>query len=1280
MTVRFTEGLHRRPCVQAPDPSIVRIVIDLQACQTEGSKGRGVGRYSEGLATQIARQIGSDDLRLSVNSAYDDSIDGLIDTFGLLVQRQQLSAYRYPRIARQIPGKRSTAVALADALVRRHWMSLQPDVLHVSHLFEGWIGEAVVPHSLPKVAGVVRSATLFDLIPLRFPEHYLVDPLFKRWYFEKLGTLRECDQLLAISESTRTDAIELLGINPDRITTIWGGVERGFRRKELSPMEIGAFRVRHGVRGRFVLYTGGDEYRKNLDGALTGYAELPASLRDDIQFVIVCAIATESRTALLDKANKLGLAADQVLITGFVAAEDLVIFYSLCDAFVFPSFYEGLGLPLLEAMNCGAPTLGADNSSIREIIVRQDAMFDPHKPATLAERLAKVLIDEDFRDDLRRHGTLRAKEFTWERSARNALEAMRAAHRRLDRATPVAIAATLAKRRLALFTPLPPCRSGIADYNATFLPFLSRYFDIDLFIDDYDVTDAYLRANYAIRSHRDFPARRQEYEIIIYEMGNSEFHGYMLDYIARYPGIVVLHDAFLSGLYGYLDFNLGQAGRYSREMLTAHATRARRCLAPVQEAQDPIGAAMLELPATKTVIDDSIGVISHSIFNLKIAQENYPEGWAAPYRIINQMVRAPSRIDGEQRRANRVALGFDETDFVVSTFGHIAWTKCGDILLEAFERSPLSRDPKAKLVYVGEMSQDAFGHKLGTAISGGRLRRRITVTGYVEEAVYAQYLIVADVAVQLRTHSRGGTPKSVLDCLAHGVPVIVNHAASYTDYPDDAVQKIGAEPNADELADELTRLYERRTELAQVGATGREYVIRAHGPEAIAAQYALAVDEFAQRHKTVSLPGAVRELSDILARGDARTKLHEDGAVVLYESLTRKLFARQRILIDVTHIVDADHETGIPRVVKNIVRWLYCSDRAGFTPIAVHLVEGSLVVATDWLTAQGLSVAGEEQEPRDRKIDLQWGDCLLMLDSSWARIGEFMPLFESIRQVHGNVYTVIYDLLPIHFPQLMVPGGPEWFRGWLRQAIDASDGLICISRSVAEELDAFVRTHGLSTGRLRRLGFWHLGCDFSSELGEGSIPSDRVRRATSSPTFLMVGSLDPRKNHALVLEAMQTLWARGVNVNLCIAGKRGWMVDDFVARLLAHPELGRRLHFIERPTDSELRDCYVFSTALLFASAGEGFGLPIVEAAHFDTPIIASDIPVSREIAGQHATYFPLGPPEEIAAVLETWLQEAATGRVPKSSGMHCLTWDESARQLLEVILDNRWYKVLSDS
>ena len=1259
----------------------MRLVIDLQACQTEGSRGRGVGRYSINLARHIAQQIGDDDLRLCLNDAYAGALKDAIDTLDLAVQRQHLSTYRYPGLRRQVPGERTPAVALGEALVRRHWMGLQPDILHISHLFEGLGGEAVVPHTLPKVPRMARSATLYDLIPLRFPDYYLADPIYKQWYFEKLETLRECDHLLAISGSTRTDAIDLLGIDPERITTIWGGVEKGFRSKQLTFDEIAAFRTRFGVRDRFVLYTGGDEYRKNLEGTLAGYAELPAALRHNIQLVIVCAITGESRTALRDKARKLGLAPDQVLITGFVAEEDLVTFYNLCDAFVFPSFYEGFGLPIVEAMTCCAPVLAADNSSIREIVLRPDALFDPRQPASLAERLTRVLTDVGFRDALRRHGALRSKEFTWERSAGLALEALRSAHGRMKSAACIASTGSPAKKRLAVFTPLPPCRSGIATYSAEFLPFLARYFEIDLFVDDYEVSDAFLQANFAIRPHGKFQALSCDYDAILYEMGNSKFHAYMVDYLIRYPGITVLHDAFLSGLYGYLEFHLGQSGRYSREVLRAHGPRARRYLAPVQRAQDPIGTTMLKLPITRAVINSAIGIISHSPFNLELAQENYPEGWAAPYRIINQMVRIPPAIDSAHRSACRRELGFGERDFVVCTFGYVAWTKCGDILLEAFVRSALAQDRAAKLVYVGELTQDAFGHKLGAAIKRDSLDQRISVTGYVDDATYGKYLAAADVAVQLRIHGRGGTPKGVLDCLAHGIPVIVNNAGSYTDYPDDVVQKIGPEPDVAELAKKLNDLYERRTTLMQLGIMGREYSIRAHGPEGIVTQYALAVDEFAQRNNEVSLPAAIREIGGILARGEGPITLLEDSAVALHESLARPLFAPQRILIDVTHIASADHETGIPRVVKNIVRWLYCSDRAGFTPIAVRLDAGDLVVATDWLTTQGLCASAEQQQERPgRKLDLEWGDCLLMLDSSWARIEEFLPLFERVRHVHGNVYTVVYDLLPINFPQFMVPGGPEWFWSWLRQAIEASDGLICISRSVADELEVIIRVMGSRLGGRRRLGFWHLGCDFSEDLSDDAASSDRVRRATSDPTFLMVGSIDPRKNHALALDAMERLWRRGIGVNLCIAGKPGWMVDEFMARLLTHPESGHRLHFVDRPTDAELRYCYAKSSALLFASAGEGFGLPIVEAAHFGTPIVASDTPVSREIAGEHATYFPLGTPDDLAVVLEEWLRKSAVGEVPQSRGIRCLSWEESAGQLLDVILKNRWYKLLSNS
>jgi glycosyltransferase involved in cell wall biosynthesis len=1257
----------------------VRLVIDLQACQSEVSAGRGIGRYAEGLATHVARQIGDDDLRVCFSAAYGASLQKNLDVFDLHIGRMRLSAYRYPRVASHGTKTRATTQGVAEALVKRHWMTLQPDVLHVAHVFEGFHGQAVVPGALPKVPGLVRTATLYDLIPLRFPEYYLADPAYKAWYLDKLGALRECERVLAISEATRADAIELLGMDAQRITTIGGGIDAAFRRRPPDAQGAAALRARLGLTRRLVLYTGGDDHRKNLRGAIAGFAALPAPVRATTQLLIVCSLSASTRHALQEQARRLGLGADEVILPGYLAEDELVALYRLCDAFVFPSLYEGLGLPVLEAMACGAPVLGANNSGTAEVIGRADALFDARVPEAMAARLVAVLGDAAFADELRRHGVRRAGQYTWERSAGLALEALRDAHaRQQPRAAGVAVG-DIPKRRLALFTPLPPCRSGIADYNAVFLPYLARHFAIDIFVDDYDVSDAELRARFTIRPHREFAARRGEYEGIVYEMGNSEFHAYMLDYAARYPGIVVLHDAYLSGLYGYVDFNLGRAGSYRRALLEAHGPRARRYLAPVQENADPIGTTMVNLPVSKSVIDAAIGVISHTPFNLEVARQNYPEAWAAPYRIIKQMARMPAPIGPVARAALRAELGYGEHDFVVGTFGHITWTKSGAVLLEAFARSALAADPCAKLVFVGELARDAFGHDLRRAIDASELRQRMRVTGYLEEAAYAKYLAIADLAVQLRTQTRGGTSKAILDCLAHGVPLIANEAGSFTDYPDDVIRKIAAVPEPAELAAAMSDLHARPAALAELGAAGRAHAAREHAPEGIAAQYAIAIDEFLERSNAASLVTAVRDLGAILAKDDSTLPVVEQSAAALHEGMLRTLFARQRILVDVTHIADQDLQTGIQRVVRNVVRWLYCSNRAGFDVVAVRLEPGMLVEAAQWLHAEGVIEAAESTRAGDASrrapIELRWGDILLMLDSSWAKIDDWLPLFDAVRRHNGKVYCVVYDLLPIRFPHLFVEGGAAWFTNWLDKAVRGSDGLVCISRAVVEELQAWAHARGASLPA--RIGFWHLGCDFRPAIT--SAVTERVQQAMRGRTLLMVGTIEPRKNHALALDAFEVLWARGVDAKLCIAGKPGWSVEKFLSRVFGHAEYGRRLQFIDSPGDEELHHCYARSVALLLPSAGEGFGLPLIEAAQFGTPIVASDIPVFREIAGEHATYFPLGTPEQLATVLETWLA-APVETVPQSTGMQRLTWEQSAEALLDVVLENRWLELPPDS
>lgn len=161
----------------------------------------------------------------------------------------------------------------------------------------------------------------------------------------------------------------------------------------------------------------------------------------------------------------------------------------------------------------------------------------------------------------------------------------------------------------------------------------------------------------------------------------------------------------------------------------------------------------------------------------------------------------------------------------------------------------------------------------------------------------------------------------------------------------------------------------------------------------------------------------------------------------------------------------------------------------------------------------------------------------------------------------------------------------------------------------------------------------------------------------------MVGTIEPRKGHNAVLDAFDALWAQGSDARLCFAGKEGWEVDDLMRRIRQHPELNRRLFFVERFTDAEINLCYSRAQALLAASVAEGYGLPIVEAAQHAVPVIATDIPVFREVAGAGAAYFPLGDREALMALVRRFGTMDLSERRAMAAQVEIVTWRDSARQ-----------------
>ena len=300
---------------------------------------------------------------------------------------------------------------------------------------------------------------------------------------------------------------------------------------------------------------------------------------------------------------------------------------------------------------------------------------------------------------------------------------------------------------------------------------------------------------------------------------------------------------------------------------------------------------------------------------------------------------------------------------------------------------------------------------------------------------------------------------------------------------------------------------------------------------------------------------------------------------------------------------------------------------------------------------------------------------MLMLDSSWARWSEFAGVHRHVRDCGGTIVTAVYDILPLQLPHMMVKGGPEWFEGWLKEALSASDALLCISRAVADDLAAYIDAAGADRYRDLRIGYWHLGGDFD-RTSQGAV-SAQVKSAFSRHAFLMVGTIEPRKRHATALDACESLWDAGRDVSLVIIGKAGWLVEDLMARLERHPQLGRRLHLFTEASDADLQFAYTHARSLLFPSAGEGFGLPLVEAAHYGLPVIANDLPVLREIGGDAVTFVNSDDPATFSEGIVRWLDADARGATPDSRNMHYLTWSESAAQLLEVVVDNRWYRIV---
>ncbi len=316
----------------------------------------------------------------------------------------------------------------------------------------------------------------------------------------------------------------------------------------------------------------------------------------------------------------------------------------------------------------------------------------------------------------------------------------------------------------------------------------------------------------------------------------------------------------------------------------------------------------------------------------------------------------------------------------------------------------------------------------------------------------------------------------------------------------------------------------------------------------------------------------------------------------------------------------------------------------------------------------GLS-GGTKQLAESVPIDCGVGDIFVTLDLTAHVLPHHHLQLERWKLAGVEIYFVLYDLLPTLHPEWFTEKGVNAQRRWLRTLAIYADGVACISQAVAGDLGNWLDGMLDHQSQAIAITSFPLGADISTKLPGASGEFSALRaKLGQCPTVLMVGTIEPRKGYEASLSAFENIWRTTPDINLVIVGKAGWQVDSLIERLRGHPEAGRRLHWIENSDDALLCALYEHCSGLLMASEGEGFGLPIVEAARYGLPVLARDLPVFHEIAGNAVTYFSAARPEAFALEILAWVESIYTGTVIRSERMRIYSWEDSAQGLLAAI------------
>jgi glycosyltransferase involved in cell wall biosynthesis len=712
------DGSRKEPRSMSLHKGTSSILLDLRCLQDPNYARRGVGRHALTLLQHAPRH-------LPLAGLTDPTLPALLPEARDAIDSVHINAY-----------------AAAAAHQRQTGFIMMSPMTH----------DPIYSARLMSDPSLLRAAIVYDFIPRRIPERYLPGATERLGYAVALRWLARCNLFLPISRSAADDLVALLGVTEGDVAVTGCPIDPAF--EKLAPASAR-------TTSRHLLLVGGGDPRKNPEVVIRAHARSSAMQAGrGIPLVVGGSYSSEDATAFRALAVANGGRSELIEVPGHVPDAALIDLYGRAFAVISSSHDEGFSIPIIEAMAAGIPCLASDIPAHAELVSDPDCRFPADNDGALLPKLERAVGNENWRA-----AVLARQADVWPRFRAEAVASRfwDPILQRLEARAPTVLRGR--RPRVALLSPLPPDRSGVADYTAATCTELGRLVDLHVFTETAHPTS--LRNVATVRPLGAFPHLNPAFDRVVSVVGNSHFHLRIFELLLRYGGACIAHDARLLGFYAIL---LGR----DRALALASQELGR----PVTD--DDLNRWLtdegtLEALFLGEIAKSAAPMIVHSRVTARIVGERHG---VAPAYIPFSIYRpwSPDALTPAARVAARERLALPQGEVVIATFGFVHESKAPEECVWALETLRGWGFP-ASLHFVGGTNnmreggadlRDLIGH-LGLSA-----HVRFAKSDYVAEQTFQDYLAGADLGIQLRTYGLGGLSGAVLDCAAAGLPTVTN--------------------------------------------------------------------------------------------------------------------------------------------------------------------------------------------------------------------------------------------------------------------------------------------------------------------------------------------------------------------------------------------------------------------------------------------------------------------------------------------------------------------------